>query len=177
MIGCDSVSAFGGQGKIKALNLINKSREYRQLFTSFGQEWHVTENVFKEFKHSPVTCIIQIQTQNLWTNLGTKCFVLKWWHIFWTAPTMQWCTKAACTSCKLSSSHLAKKSWEFTNSSKSNWWPWVESFRWTARNMLAHRRGCTPACKLQECTNMQDDDDDDDGSSDLDESDSDSDEE
>ena len=35
---------------------------------------------------------------------------------------------------------------------------------------------CTPACKLQECTNMQDDDDDD-GSSDLDESDSDSDEE
>ena len=34
--GCDSVSAFGGQGKIKALNLINKSHEYRQLFTSFG---------------------------------------------------------------------------------------------------------------------------------------------
>ena len=34
---------------------------------------------------------------------------------------------------------------------------------------------CTPACKLQECTNMQDDDDD--GSSDLDESDNDSDEE
>ena len=33
---------------------------------------------------------------------------------------------------------------------------------------------CTPACKLQECTNMHDDDD---GSSDLDESDSDSDEE
>ena len=32
---------------------------------------------FKEFKHSPVTCIVQIQTQNLWTNLGTKCFVLK----------------------------------------------------------------------------------------------------
>ena len=35
---------------------------------------------------------------------------------------------------------------------------------------------CNPACKLQECTNMQDDDDDD-GSSDLAESDSDSDEE
>ena len=35
---------------------------------------------------------------------------------------------------------------------------------------------CTPACKLQESTNMQDDDDDD-GPSDLDESDSDSDEE
>ena len=35
---------------------------------------------------------------------------------------------------------------------------------------------CTPACKLQECTNMQDDDDDD-GSSDLGEGDSDSDEE
>ena len=32
---------------------------------------------------------------------------------------------------------------------------------------------CTPACKRQECTNMQDDDDDD-GSNDLDESDSDS---
>ena len=38
----------------------------------------------------------------------------------------------------------------------------------------------TPACKLQECTNMQDDDDDDDdddGSNDLDESGSDSEEE
>ena len=34
---------------------------------------------------------------------------------------------------------------------------------------------CTRACKLQECTNMQDDDDDDDGSNDLDEGDSDSD--
>ena len=35
----------------------------------------------------------------------------------------------------------------------------------------------TPACKLQECTNMQDDNDDDDGSNDLDESGSDSEEE
>ena len=41
------VSAFGGQGKINGLNLINKSHEYRQLFTSFGLEWHVTENVFQ----------------------------------------------------------------------------------------------------------------------------------
>jgi len=45
--GCDSVSAFGGQGNIKAIDLMNKSHEYRQLFTSFGQEWHVTENVFQ----------------------------------------------------------------------------------------------------------------------------------
>ena len=45
--GCDSVSAFGGQGKIKALNLINKSHEYRQLFIAFGQEWHVNEHKFQ----------------------------------------------------------------------------------------------------------------------------------
>ena len=45
--GCDSVSAFGGQGKIKALNLINKSHEYRQLFIAFGQEWHVNEHGFQ----------------------------------------------------------------------------------------------------------------------------------
>ena len=44
---------------------------------------------------------------------------------------------------------------------------------------MMHGLRCTPACKLQECTNIQDDDDDDDddGSSDLNESDSDSDEE
>ena len=62
--GCDSVSAFGGQGKIKALNLINKSHEYRQLFISFGQEWHVTENVFKEFKHSPVNVLFKYKHKN-----------------------------------------------------------------------------------------------------------------
>ena len=62
--GCDSVSAFGGRGKIKALNLINKSHEYRQLFTSFGQEWHVTENVFQR---------VQAFTCNMYcSNTNTK---------------------------------------------------------------------------------------------------------
>ena len=32
---------------VTALNLINKSHEYRQLFIAFGQEWHVNEHGFQ----------------------------------------------------------------------------------------------------------------------------------
>jgi len=37
----------GDKEKIKALNLINRSHEYRQLFIAFGQEWHVIEHGFQ----------------------------------------------------------------------------------------------------------------------------------
>ncbi|KAG1660201.1 hypothetical protein GQR58_022123 [Nymphon striatum] len=45
--GCDSVSAFAGQGKVKSIRLITKNKEYREMFCDFGKEWHVTEDMFE----------------------------------------------------------------------------------------------------------------------------------
>ncbi|KAG1714540.1 hypothetical protein GQR58_001134 [Nymphon striatum] len=45
--GCDSVSAFAGQGKVKSIRLITKNMEYREMFCDFGKEWHVTEDMFE----------------------------------------------------------------------------------------------------------------------------------
>ena len=61
--GCDMVSAFSGHGKIKALNLINKSSEYRELFTSFGQEFQVTENYFQRIQ--AFTCSMYCTNTNI----------------------------------------------------------------------------------------------------------------
>ena len=85
--GCDSVSAFGGQGNIKALNLIIKSHEYRQLFTSFGEEWHVTENVFQRVQ--AFTCNMYCSNTNtkLVNKLRYEMFCVKICDI--RAPTMQ----------------------------------------------------------------------------------------
>ena len=45
--GCDSVSSFSGQGKVKAVNLVNKNQDYRETFTAFGQQWQVTDDMFQ----------------------------------------------------------------------------------------------------------------------------------
>ena len=45
--GCDSISSFSGQGKVKAINLICKNQVYREMFTDFGHEWHITEDMFQ----------------------------------------------------------------------------------------------------------------------------------
>ena len=195
-----------GQGKIKALNLINKSHEYRQLFTSFGQEWHATENVFQRLQ--AFAC--NMYCSNTYTKLvnklrGMKCFVLRWWHIFGTAPTMQWCTKslrqhthranyqAAIWRRSLESSPTVPSptdghGWNLLHGQLELCWltgalaPEVVLELMSCRcsrncdkdgPCVMNGLRCTPACKLQVCTNMQNDDDDDDGSSDLDESDSD----
>ena len=44
--GCDSVSAFAGQGKVKAINLIRKSQTYREAFMAIGQEWDIPDELF-----------------------------------------------------------------------------------------------------------------------------------
>ena len=87
--GCDSVSAFRGQGKIKALNLINKSHEYRQLFIAFGQEWHVTEHGFQIVQ--AFTCVMYCAHTNtkLVNELRYEMFCAKNGDIFWKAPILQ----------------------------------------------------------------------------------------
>jgi hypothetical protein len=44
--GCDSVSAFAGQGKIKAVNLIRTNDTFREAFTTLGREWSVPDTLF-----------------------------------------------------------------------------------------------------------------------------------
>ena len=43
--GCDTISSFAGQGKVKPLNLIRKKQVFREVFMALGQEWHVTDEM------------------------------------------------------------------------------------------------------------------------------------
>ena len=42
--GCDSVSAFAGKGKSKAIKILITSDEYIDLFKNFGQQWQVNKD-------------------------------------------------------------------------------------------------------------------------------------
>lgn len=44
--GCDTVSAFGGKGKISALKIMQKNRIYQEAFTKLGKEWSMTRELF-----------------------------------------------------------------------------------------------------------------------------------
>jgi len=52
--GCDSVSCFAGKGKLSALKLLRKHKEYRDLFNQFGTSWDLTEEIF--LKIQAFTC-------------------------------------------------------------------------------------------------------------------------
>lgn len=43
--GCDTVSAFAGKGKVKALKLLAGSREYQDTFLKLGQEWDLSQEL------------------------------------------------------------------------------------------------------------------------------------
>ena len=45
--GCDTVSAFGGKGKISAFKLMQKNTKYQDAFTQLGKEWSVPGDLFK----------------------------------------------------------------------------------------------------------------------------------
>ena len=41
--GCDTVSAFSGQGKIKAMKLMASAKVYADLFSEFGRTWDIPD--------------------------------------------------------------------------------------------------------------------------------------
>ena len=43
--GCDSVSAFSGQGKIKAFNMIRSCDEFQEVFSLLGREWTIEDEL------------------------------------------------------------------------------------------------------------------------------------
>lgn len=48
--GCDTVSAFAGQGKLKALKMLKKDTSYQDTFSLLGKSWNVTEDLFQKIE-------------------------------------------------------------------------------------------------------------------------------
>ena len=46
--GCDTISAFSGKGKWKAVQLFQRSEKYVRTMASIGEEWEVSEDTFKD---------------------------------------------------------------------------------------------------------------------------------
>ena len=54
--GCDTVSTFGGKGKINALKLIQKNKKYQDAFTKFGEERSMKTELFNMLQE--FTCML-----------------------------------------------------------------------------------------------------------------------
>lgn len=48
--GCDSTSAFAGQGKLRALKLVKESRTFQELFKSFDTSWTVSDEEYSNME-------------------------------------------------------------------------------------------------------------------------------
>lgn len=48
--GCDSVSSFASQGKIKALKLLQNNSDYQQTFALLGSSWELTEELYNRIQ-------------------------------------------------------------------------------------------------------------------------------
>ncbi len=46
--GCDTISAFSGKGKWKAVKLATRNQAYVRAMSAIGQEWTVSEETFKD---------------------------------------------------------------------------------------------------------------------------------
>ena len=64
--GCDTVGSFAGQGKIKAFRLMRNSEKYKMAFQSLGCEWKLTEKLFQTIQeftcilYERKTCIAKV---------------------------------------------------------------------------------------------------------------------
>ena len=56
--GCDSVSAFSGQGKIKAFNMIRSCDEFQEVFSLLGREWTIEDELGLFCKIEKFACIM-----------------------------------------------------------------------------------------------------------------------
>ena len=61
--GCDSVSAFAGQGKIKGLKLIQQNQKFQEAFTTLGEHWHLTDELFDVLQE--FTCSLYAARTNI----------------------------------------------------------------------------------------------------------------
>ena len=76
--GCDTVSAFFGTGKAKALKIVQTDNRYRETFKQLGKEWVISEHTLKQLES--FTCVLydQINCGKRTVNeLRYKLFVAK----------------------------------------------------------------------------------------------------
>ena len=67
--GCDTISSFAGQVKVRPLNLIRKKQEFREVFMALDQEWHVKY----EMLHTIHSMYVGIQLSRKSIHIGMKC--------------------------------------------------------------------------------------------------------
>ena len=76
--GCDTVSAFFGKGKAKALRILQTDSIYRDTFKQLGQEWMLSEDTFKQLEAFACVLYDNINSGKRTVNeLRYKLFVAK----------------------------------------------------------------------------------------------------
>ncbi len=75
--GCGSTSAFVGRGKAGALKLLGKDPEYQELFAQLGNDWDISEDVYKmaekfTCRMNDPRCISADVNKCLWNLFCTK---------------------------------------------------------------------------------------------------------
>ena len=72
--GCDTVSAFSGQGKLKGLKLVTQSKDFQRAFKDMGRLWTLSDEVFT---------ILQEFTCNMYAARSPICEVNKLRYQLW----------------------------------------------------------------------------------------------
>ena len=72
--GCDTVSAFAGKGKAKALKLLTSSKENQDTFLKLGQEWDISPELLDQLE--AFTCLLYAPKAST-TISGTTSSVLR----------------------------------------------------------------------------------------------------
>ncbi|KAG1668544.1 hypothetical protein GQR58_017833 [Nymphon striatum] len=73
--GCDTVSAFAGKGKLKALKLLQEEREFVAAFSRLGLSWDVDNNLVNELQK--FVCRLYGQKQSTVNELRYKMYCSK----------------------------------------------------------------------------------------------------
>ena len=80
--GCDAISAFAGQGKLKALKILLREQKFIDAFATLGSSWNVANELFCIIEE----CVCQLYCRNTKTlksmNSGIKCSAVeeRRWH-------------------------------------------------------------------------------------------------
>jgi hypothetical protein len=189
--GCDTVSAFAGQGKIKALNLIRANDTFRETFSLLGKEWNVSETVFNVIEEFTCKMYSRNAKSSTVNELRYEMFCSKNGEV--TSGQLPPCKDALFQHTKRANYQAAIWQRSLHNSPQipqaTDGHGWIKdgdgqiSVSWITRSpapeivltllscnctrsckpdtcpCYQNNLKCTPACKLQECDNMQKDED------------------
>ena len=75
--GCDTVRAFAGRGKAKALKLLTNSKEHQDMFLLLGQEWDVSPDLSDKLEHSHALFMLTKHQPPKLMLLDTTCSKVK----------------------------------------------------------------------------------------------------